>query len=43
MLSVLSAMMGLKFQDHAVYFLPVVFRVLPITVQVRHISGCIKG
>ena len=33
-LSTLSALLGPRFQDHAAYFLPTLFKVLPITVQV---------
>jgi hypothetical protein len=33
-LALLSTIYGLKFQDHAIYFLPVLFKVLPITVLV---------
>jgi hypothetical protein len=34
-LSVLARIYGNRFQDHAMHFLPVLFRVLPITIQVR--------
>jgi hypothetical protein len=34
-LAALSAALGLRFAEHLLYFLPVLFRVLPITVQVR--------
>ena len=34
-LSALSALLGPRFQDHAAFFLPTLFKVLPITVQVN--------
>ncbi|GAX84118.1 hypothetical protein CEUSTIGMA_g11541.t1, partial [Chlamydomonas eustigma] len=33
-LTVLGAALGVRFSDHASYFLPVLFKVLPITVQI---------
>ncbi|GFH07829.1 uncharacterized protein HaLaN_02689 [Haematococcus lacustris] len=43
-LGLLSAVLGLRFQEHLVYYLPVLFKILPITVQVMAEAAdtCVK-
>ena len=39
LLSTLSSVLGLRFQEQLAHFLPVLFKVLPITVQVKGKAG----
>ncbi|GFH08045.1 uncharacterized protein HaLaN_02944, partial [Haematococcus lacustris] len=43
-LGLLSAVLGIRFQEHLVYYLPVLFKILPITVQVMAEAAdtCVK-